>query len=532
MLPIWRKLAAIQWPTPIPTTQWEPNFAPAATMEGCYTSIWQSYEDFANHSQPRRLQQLGRATAMEVEWKIAHQAPVEPNRKGDIQSQLDTTNLKHSRWTKQIRRLEHFARCPAEVGNRPNLVEHKASLWHKILAATGFTGGFLHWWINLPKRFESSPAFLPTRPPTQDDANAIFLEFSHHYRTLETSLMQTRKNMAIQRRADDPYIIYQDLRKEPAEPVQTIVQQHHMSLQTIEISDTIAKITLDAPLPAATQAIMSNGIPIAASIHDSCTLSVDAEIAQAEPTFTCQHVEADVLQILDAFQKEWIPRWTKQSPDQTERWQVITDFAKHAIPKRETTFPTITLETWKREVERKKRKAAVGPDGISREDLLHLPDSLVQEILLMFAAIESGAPWPVQAVTGIVTLLAKTAQASTTNQYRPICVFSLCYRIWSSIRAKQCLRFLRSVVPTTLLGNIPGRSPKHLWYHTQEIIEFFTISDQTIAGGVIDIVKCFNALHREPLLAIASHLGIPANVITLGEMPWPKCKEGFQSEAM
>ena len=148
----------------------------------------------------------------------------------------------------------------------------------------------------------------------------------------------------------------------------------------------------------------------------------------------------------------------------------------------------------------------------------------MEDIVDLLTAIEQGAPWPSQVVTGVVSALAKTPTACTTSQYRPITIFSLVYRLWSSIRSKQCLRALLEVVPYTLLGNMPKRSPKQMWYHIQEVVEFAHATQQEVAGAVIDITKCFNALPRIPLLSIAQHLGLPQCVL----QPWKQALSQFQ----
>ena len=145
-----------------------------------------------------------------------------------------------------------------------------------------------------------------------------------------------------------------------------------------------------------------------------------------------------------------------------------------------------------------------------------MPPAALDDLVSLLQAVEQGSPWPIQTITGLVAALAKTPMAQTVNQYRPICIFSMVYRTWSSIRAKQCLRHLMKLVPNTLMGNIPGRCPQKIWYHIQLLIEHSYCHGTEIAGGVIDIVKCFNALPRHPLGEIAKHLGIPDVVMK----PW------------
>ena len=86
--------------------------------------------------------QIGRGTAQDATWTDKTVAPVKANRRGDIQSEYAGANLTHSRWTKQVRRLQHFVRCARSEAAGPSMVEHRASLWRKNRQATGFPKGF------------------------------------------------------------------------------------------------------------------------------------------------------------------------------------------------------------------------------------------------------------------------------------------------------------------------------------------------------------------------------------------------------
>ena len=95
----------------------------------------------------------------------------------------------------------------------------------------------------------------------------------------------------------------------------------------------------------------------------------------------------------------------------------------------------------------------------------HEPHSEAKLAMLeILNKIEQGQPWPQQLITGFVVALEKTPGAETVNQYRPITVFSLCYRVWSSIRARQVLHHLQPYAPSTCTGNLPGKQASHLWY--------------------------------------------------------------------
>ena len=108
---------------------------------------------------------------------------------------------------------------------------------------------------------------------------------------------------------------------------------------------------------------------------------------------------------------------------------------------------------------------------VAKQDLLNLPSDLVQELLRMYHHAELTAEWPVQALVGLIASLAKRADASEVHHFRPITVFSLFYRLYASIRAKQVLAFLAPDLPDTLFGCVPGKATANLWFGMQLDIE-------------------------------------------------------------
>ena len=528
-LPIWRKPSKLGWPAQQSQVSWNQRVMPHEDMDIWYQRIWQNAEAYAIQAHEADHvavcpNQLGRATTREVHWTTHQVAPIKPNRRGDIQSQLATSNLQHSRWTRQIRRLQHLTRCLHDTAGRVTVVEHQANLWHKIRTAPGFPGGFSTWWASQPKQFLDTPSVLPTALPMIDQAMAMFTEFLAHYRRLEVNLSFAKRDHAMQRRAQDPNLIYKDVQREPAEPVQTLVVQSQLDIASVVQEAEQTVVTVHQPLPAAPDCIKIDQVAVHTHLIDHQTFSVPNALVHDNAQVVVEELEGDPVAIIQQFNQEWAPRWFKPAHDQPDAWNTILAFMQAAMPRGQVHFPPITIEMWRKEAGRKKRTAAVGPDGVSRADLLHIPDVVVADLLAMIEAIENGAAWPNQTVTGMIAALAKVPAARTTGQYRPITIFSIVYRLWSSIRAKQCLRYLATLVPYTQLGNIPKRSPKQMWYHLQEVVEFSHAMDQELAGSVIDITRCFNALPRRPLLAIAEHIGLPPCVLT----PWRTALHRFQ----
>ena len=146
------------------------------------------------------------------------------------------------------------------------------------------------------------------------------------------------------------------------------------------------------------------------------------------------------------------------------------------------------------------------------------------ELLELLTAIEAGAAWPEQLLVGLVHALDKRNGKLDVEGYRPIVLFSIVYRTWSGIRARQLLRWLRDVISEGALGFLPDHEPAEAWLVLQANIEVAVQGSEPLSGFSADLVKAFNTLPRQPLFAAARWLGIPEGVL----LPWSNFLSGMQ----
>ena len=223
----------------------------------------------------------------------------------------------------------------------------------------------------------------------------------------------------------------------------------------------------------------------------------------------------DIDDLFTEFAHEWVKRWDKHRDLPPDFWDPLNSFVEQLIPQHEPMqLPPITCEMWYAAVKHKRTRAAPGPDGITRDDLLHFPRDITEQLLQFLTQIETGhKQWPTQWTTGIVHCLEKSDNSQHASDYRPITIFSLVFRTWSSIRSTQVLQHLREIVPLGCCGNIPAKSATDVWYAMQAEIEDAYDHDRPLCGIVCDIQKCFNNLPREPLLQVLLRLGIAPPII-------------------
>eukprot|EP00435_Cladocopium_sp_Y103_P034796 s173_g9.t1 len=177
----------------------------------------------------------------------------------------------------------------------------------------------------------------------------------------------------------------------------------------------------------------------------------------------------------------------------------------------------IDLPQWKRALRRFRPTAARGVDGVSHLDLLSMPDAWTFRLLELLNRIELGtAGWPTSILYGMVKLLAKDDGASAISRYRPVVVFSVIYRNWASIRARQLLHRLNAHMSCEAYGFRPGHEPAQLWLALQAEIECALQSGGELCGISTDLIRAFNHIPRQHSFELAAHLGVPGRVLH----PW------------
>ena len=291
----------------------------------------------------------------------------------------------------------------------------------------------------------------------------------------------------------------------------------HSTAMVTDVDLEERSITLDsANAFRPEQAIEHNGQPLPLVHYDSDKIWLaSAPNAQVGDTLVQTTPVTDLEEIYRAFHAEWLARWDRHANTPDEQWDPIVQFVAAAIPNPPSMpYRPVDFDMWQHAVRKKKAKAAIGPDGVSKTDLLALPKSHVEPILDLLSSIEQGTlHWPKQVVTGHVHALEKIPDAWKASQYRPLTVFSIVYRTWSSIRARETLAYLSQFVPDQVHGNVPGKSCTDLWLGVQLMLEDSVSDQSTLVGVVADLVKAYNLLPRMPLLAIGVHLGLPRPIV-------------------
>ena len=530
-LPLWRRPKPIDWHQ-VSQAQTAAHYtSPARTQDPTadYRAVWQAVEaahqQAAAHKQlPQPAASYGRANTLEVHWRQEYSSPPKKGRQGEHQPAYHGIHMQHAQWTKQYRRLVNWERLCNQETNKPSAITHRQGLWESILQAAGFLPSFTQWWNHQP----NTPCHM-TQDEPMSQAAPIAAFFHSHLQAFEKNLNAARRQQARQRRQDNPQVIFNDLRKDPPQPVQMLVNNPASTIVAIDPVDQA--VTVDPPQtwipdqPARSKTIQK---PIVFAENDTLWLD-NVEDLQVGDTIQQEQYIGGVTELFQCFGEEWSKRWDKHRDTPITRWDPILDFAEAVLPRvAPMPYTPIDPATWKSTIKKKSKRAATGPDGVSRADLLNIPEQATEDILSIVTQVEQGRHWPQQLTTGFVISLEKVPGATRTGQFRPITLLPVPYRMWGSIRAKALLRHLSQFAPATCTGNLPGRQASQVWYNILCEIETSQLEQGTMTGAVLDLIKAFNLIPRIPVFKILQVLGISPEVATAWSQALIQLERRFQ----
>ena len=326
--------------------------------------------------------------------------------------------------------------------------------------------------------------------------------------------MRHRRSAVATCRQKNPNLFYADVAKPRAIPVQTIVTKTIAHVTDVTNEGTVIKYSppqFQCDLPVESDeglVFVSNHSPGELQLSQSAQLEPGDTLYQATPV-------AHRSKVFEAFEDLWKPMWMKHQDAPPERWdQFVQRLSGVAGANESMPWPPIQAEEWLAAAKAKRSRTATGPDGVSRLDLVHMPQSLVLRLVSHINAFDlNDQPWPQSALVGHISNVEKCPDAAAPQQFRPITVLTLPYRVWASIRAKQCLSWLSQFAPDGLHGNIPGRSTTGVWWSLALEIEAATQQGRKISGFLTDLTKAFNNLPRPVVYACALHYGLPAKFV-------------------
>ena len=420
-------------------------------------------------------------------------------------------------WYKQLRRLGALLHGVRNGASTAGSATYQCLCWRAIKRAPGFQGGFVHWWSLRPVKLQGSCEALPDCCPGRVQLELIYDDFLLNFRRFESWHLRKRTQYLQVKKETEHKDLFRSLKPEPKETLDILYTNEVYSIEAIDSTTGAVQLDRAPRLGLGTFRLFAESIlPRAVDdqltgsdwiLFDSDTLPVPGQdVVQTIPLTA----PADIFAELE---KLWLPRWQGHDDLTDGDWRRILAFNHHYLPRLELSAPSLGSEDVKRILGSSHGLRTKGPDGWARIDLLSMPDCYLTDVARLFDEVEKGKDWPLQLIHGHVTSLEKVQQARYANEFRPIVLYSLMYRIWGSLRSRHLLQQLERFADFPAYGFLHGRHCQQLTYQVLCMIERSLAADELACGVVAAIEKCFNHLPRAPLLALAAKLGIPPGVI-------------------
>ena len=366
---------------------------------------------------------------------------------------------------------------------------------------------FAAWWPQRRYVCPHDPAEIPQFCPGPVVAKQIFEAVLAEVRLLEQRLTNTNMTMT-------GTWSFRDVARPLAAPVETLL--HEVQAKVTEVDLHECAVVLDTPQDVdVTLPVWIAGQPRKA-IHAELDKVWLTDVEGIAPSArVAQHQEiGDLKDVFEAFHSQWKERWCKHDQLPFSHWDSVLGFAQRVMHPAPVPHLVITPELILAESHKKKKRSATGLDGVSRDDLIQADACTLQSLADMYQRAEHDGSWPAQLLAGKVHSLPKTEAASTVGQFRPITVFGLPYRTWSSLQSRHLLQWAECWVDDGVFGNRRGCQASDLWHYLLQQIEHAYATEQPLCGISADLEKCFNCIPRFPALCLAVLAGTPAPVTT------------------
>eukprot|EP00435_Cladocopium_sp_Y103_P053991 s1724_g17.t1 len=511
------------WPTPsaIPWPKVHGLSCPVDFSEGSptdlYQHMWCTAETSAKHSLGDHwtFQMQGRGQRTQPVTRKGWAVPPWKGRSSDYEPTFHGYSVHHARWLKQLRRLQNYHRWAKSHYGQSSSQQalHGLYLWKSVLQATGFRPSFASWWTSHRCAGLQDPCVVPDFPPSPDVACLLCEAFQGEVQYLERQLQAAKKSTRVAQHAAQPNLIYKDTRRPVPEPVTSLL--HTVQAHVTEVDSDDVAVDFEPPCVFdVSKPVLVDEKPVRI-IHATEDRLYLEDLPSVEPNCRLKQVRplGALDEVFHAFHEQWRARWCRHDQIPHSHWQTLVDFARHHLPPHVIPPLTVSPALLRAEVASKKPHAATGLDGVSRLDILQSNDAMLQSLCNVCSRAEVDGCWPLQVLTGRVASLAKREGAASTQDYRPITVFSMLYRAYSSLQARMLLTFASEWCHPDIHGNRKNHQTSHLWRTIATSIQQAYDQQVCLSGLTADIEKCFNCLPRWPILAAAVQVGTPGAVM-------------------
>ena len=489
-----------------------------------YKHIWhhleQSLEGNISREKHGALQPSERGRGSRTKPRhFAHTQPMpKASRQGEVQMRNELLGTAVQRWFKQLRRLQSLRHAIRAANPSPTAQQYQIELWSSIKHATGFTGGFAHWWTHHRQAgLEHHPGALPCGIPSIEAIEGIFHSFKQCYETFESWHLRQRGKILQAKHDSTRASLHKDLKDPPREQVSILFRDFDIQISGFDLATGLGSLHPQPPTRGTLTWTSDSGPLRVQPAQDGLYRLSSSFSLESGHVIQCRQYLSTHEEIQHELLTFWSAKWNNRPQPTEEEWTRILGFFHAHLPQHCFEVQDISQHQWRKALKRFKSNAARGADGVSHLDLLHLPSTYTEALLKLLHQIElEQHPWPKALLVGLCLALAKVPQAHQTEQFRPIMIFSVLYRCWSSIRARSLITQFAPFTSDTEFGFLPGCETLQAWLLLQTQLEESILFSAPHVGFSTDLKKAFNMIPRDRLISLSSHLGIPERIT----QPW------------
>lgn len=462
----------------------------------------------------------GRGATLKVSKGPLMQPRVKPSRAGEVTLSMPFPNSTLLKWFKQLRRLQSLLRSCRNGGGSVAADTYQALCWSAIIRSSGFKPSFRSWWLRRPVRLQNSVPALDGLP-TLEQLQLIYEDFHLNFRRYESWYGRQQAKMAQLQKESCHRTLFRTLKPEGAEPLDFLTSATSYSLCEVDISTGAVSIEGHADFTQGQWTLCGEKVvpvpvldaPSSVTSRLWCSFESDIlpvpgqQLVQTTPLVQPSAIHDELLSL-------WLPRWQALSQAPDPAWTRITDFVQAYIPSASLVPSTLTATRLRKAFSSGRGLRTGGPDGWRREDITHMPDVVLEDVVSLYEHIESGWEWPEQLIRGHVTCLQKKPDNFALNNFRPIVLYSLWYRLWGVLTARHYLQQLEQLAGFPAFGFLAGRGCSDITFAIQCTLEAGLCVGHRYCGALFDLEKCFNNIPRAPILLLARWLGISSGTVT------------------
>ncbi|KAE9415687.1 hypothetical protein Angca_006031, partial [Angiostrongylus cantonensis] len=162
-----------------------------------------------------------------------------------------------------------------------------------------------------------------------------------------------------------------------------------------------------------------------------------------------------------------------------------------------------------------KNRTAPGPDRIRSEHLKNLPPVLVSTLARLFTRYLSECMVPTQWKTSKTVLLFKKGDLHDIGNYRPICLLSVVYKLFTRVILNRIDRTLDEGQPCEQAGFRKGFSTMDHIHTLTRLIEVSREYKRPLCLTFIDLEKAFDSIEIEAVMEALGNQGVPTQYIKI-----------------